>query len=526
MAGSAHDDSPLVIGLDVGTSSVKAAVFGAGGRRGAVVRRPVPRRSEADGRVTQEPGDLQTAVFAALEAVVRAAERRPDAVAVSAAMHGLAGLDAHGEVVTPLLTWADDRAAPVVADWIAHGTAGFVHARTGVPLHPMAPVAKLAWFAASEPSLAARVARWVDLKALVLSWLIGDAVTESSSASGWGLMDVRRRVWDDDALRLANVDATRLPDIASPTQVRHLTRAASELVGLAVGTPVVLGAADGPSGNLGVGATEPGVAGVSLGTSGAVRVVVDEVPADLTGLFCYVLDERRWVLGGAVSNGGNVVDWLAGTVLLTGTSPGDGLRDGPRVGLDALPRAAGSGSFDAVLDLAQLAPPGSDGLVMVPYLVAERAPLWDPAVPGAYLGLARRHGAAHLARAALEGVGASLGVIADRIDAVAPITAVRATGGTMASPLWREILAAALGRPMTVASVDEGSALGAAALGFSALGVVDDPVAGRRLITGSQGRDDPVPVRAEPAEAARRTRERIAAFSMSLAPLGAAYRVR
>lgn len=508
MADPADDDLPLVVGLDVGTSSVKAAVFGAGGRRGAVARRAIPRTSDANGRVTQDPGDVRAAVLGALETVVRAAERPPDAVAVSAAMHALVGLDAHTEPLTPLVTWADNRAADVVADWVAQGTADFVHERTGVPLHPMAPVAKLAWFAESSPSVTARVARWADLKALVAGWLTGDVVTEVSSASGWGLMDVRRGVWDGDATYLAGVDADHLPEIASPTAIRGLRRDVAARIGLPAGTPVVLGAADGPLGNVGVGATAPGVAGLSLGTSGAVRVVVDAVPPVTPGLFCYVLDEQRWVVGGAVSNGGNIVDWLADTLF------------DPPLGGGAAARAA------AVLEVAGAAPPGADGLVMVPYLVAERAPLWDPSLPGAYLGLARRHGRAHLARAALEGVSASLGVIADTIDAVAPITAVRATGGTMASPLWRELMGAALLRPMTVASVDEGSALGAAALGFAALGVVDDPVAGRRLITGPQAHDGAVVVAAELGDAARRTRERITGLTTALAPLGAAYRVR
>ncbi len=490
MADPADDDLPLVVGLDVGTSSVKAAVFGAGGRRGAVARHAIARTSDANGRVTQNPGDVQAAVLGALETVVRAAGRRPDAVAISAAMHALVGLDAHTEPLTPLVTWADNRAVGVVADWVAHRTADFVHERTGVPLHPMAPVAKLAWFAEFEGSLAARVARWVDLKALVVGWLTGDTVTEVSSASGWGLMDVRRGVWDGDATVLAGVDAAQLPEIASPTAVRGLSPDVAARVGLPAGTPVVLGAADGPLGNVGVGATTPGVAGLSLGTSGAVRVVVDAVPPVTRGLFCYVLDERRWVLGGAVSNGGNIVDWLADTLF------------DPPLGGGAAARAA------AVLEVAGAAPPGADGLVMVPYLVSERAPLWDPSLPGTYLGLRRRHGRAHLARAAIEGVGAALGVITDLIDAAVPIDAVHATGGTMRSGLWRRVLAATLGRPMTVANTDEGSALGAAVLGLVALGAAPDIEQARRLVVGdvaSASTAEQVPdVEAVAAEATRR----------------------
>lgn len=509
MTAPAGDDMPEVIGLDVGTSSVKAAVFGAGGRRGAVVRRAVPRRSGPDGRVTQAPDDVRAAVLGAVEAVVRTAERPPDAIAVSAAMHGLVGLDADDEPVTPLVTWADDRAAPVVTEWAARGTAGFLHERTGVPLHPMAPVAKLAWFAEVAPSVGYRVAHWADLKALVIRGLTGTVVTETSSASGWGLMDVRRHTWDDDAMHLAGVAAACLPEVAATTAIRPLSRAAADRVGLASGTPVVLGAADGPLGNVGVGATVPGVAGVSLGTSGAVRVVVDRVPPVTPGLFCYVLDERRWVLGGAVSNGGNIIDWLATTLLEV---PGSA---------DDAERAART---SAVIDLAATAPPGADGLVMVPYLVAERAPLWDPSLPGAYLGLRRRHTRAHLARAALEGVCASMGVIADRIDTVVPIGAIRATGGTMRSRLWRQSLAAAVGRPMTVASAEDGSALGAAAVGLVALGAADDLEQARSLLTDDTAASaDEQHVSDEEAAAATATRRRIAALGRGLHRVADAY---
>ncbi|HET8930593.1 MAG TPA: gluconokinase [Acidimicrobiales bacterium] len=495
---------PLVIGLDVGTSSVKAAVFGADGARGAVVRRAVSTTNDGHDHVTQEVDQLRDATLGALAETVAHAPRRPDAVAVCTAMHGLAGLDAAGRPLTPLVIWADHRATEIVEAWKQTGTAAFVHHRTGVPLHPMAPLAKLAWFAEAEPATAQRVTRWVDLKALVLQWLTGEAVTEISSASGWGLMDIRSHLWDHDALELARVDETRLPGIESSTAIRPLITGAAEQVSLPAGTPVILGAGDGPLGNVGVGAIHPGVAGLSLGTSGAVRVVVDHVPERIPGLFCYALTERQWVLGGAVSNGGNITRWLADALLAHPS--GESWRD-----------------REAVLALAASSAPGSDGLVMLPYLVAERAPLWDAEMPGAYLGVRRGHTAEHFARAAIEGVSAGLGVVADQIAARAPCTEVRATGGTMRSPLWRALVAAALARPMIVGHALEGSALGAAVMGLVGLGEADDLASARRLLVGDDSNDDRVPVSAELAEAAAATRRRIAALGGQLAEATSAY---
>jgi len=173
-------------------------------------------------------------------------------------------------------------------------------------------------------------------------------------------------------------------------------------------------------------------------------------------LFCYALTESAWVVGGAVSNGGVVIRW-AGEALAPDLSA-----------------APGAVVDVALLDLAATVEPGSDGLVMVPYLLAERSPLWDPDLPGAYLGLRRGHTRAHLVRAAVEGVCRQLAVITDQLDRLTTVTSVRATGGVFRSALWREVMAAHLDRPLRVVAAAEGTALGAAALGLLALGRADE----------------------------------------------------
>jgi gluconokinase len=234
-----------------------------------------------------------------------------------------------------------------------------------------------------------------------------------------------------------------------------------------VGLPVVLGAADGPLGNLGTGAVRPGQVGLSLGTSGAARVMVTSPPPELDdALFCYALTEGdAYVVGGAVSNGGIVVRWAGSTLA-------PDVEGAPFQHRDA-----------ALLELAATAPAGSDGLVMLPYLLAERAPLWDPDLLGAFLGLRRSHTRAHLLRAAVEGVSLQLSTIVDQLDRIEPVTEVRVTGGAFRSTLWREVLAAALGRPITVVGQAEGSALGAAALGLVALGRAADLPAALAALT-------------------------------------------
>jgi gluconokinase len=295
---------------------------------------------------------------------------------------------------------------------------------------------------------------WVGLKDYVLWRLTGQLVTELSSASGTGLLDLATRSWSPAALELAGISADRLPPVLPTTAALGLSADVAAQVGLPAGTPVVLGAGDGPLGNLGTGAGTPGVAGLSLGTGGAVRMVVREPPADPdAALFCYALTDDVWVVGGAVSNGGIVVRWA-------GNALAPDLRGVP----------GGPTGDEQLLDLAARVPAGSDGLVMLPYLLSERAPLWDPDLPGAYLGLRREHTRGHLVRAAVEGVCLQLSTIMDRIDRIEPVTSVRVTGGVFRSSLWRDVLAAVLDRPLLSVGDAEGSALGAAALGLHALG--------------------------------------------------------
>jgi gluconokinase len=255
------------------------------------------------------------------------------------------------------------------------------------------------------------------------------------------------RRWSPTALELCRVSADALPELLPTTAVLGLGAEAASRVGLKAGTPVVAGAADGPLGNLGTGAMSPGEVGISLGTSGAARMVVAEPRVDANGaLFCYALTDDLWVVGGAISNGGSVVRWAG----------------------DAL--APDLGGDDAVVDLAATAPPGCDGLLMLPYLLPERAPFWDPSLPGAYLGLQASHTRAHLVRAAIEGVCLQLGAVVGLLDRLEPVRSAWGTGGAFRAPLWRDVMAAVVNRPLYMVASSGGTALGAAALGLYALG--------------------------------------------------------
>jgi len=349
----------------------------------------------------------------------------------------------------------------------------------------MTPLVKLLWFAQNRPELLTGARWWAGLKDYVLWWLTGTLVTEISSASGTGLVDLGSRSWSATATELCGIRVAQLPDIAGTTDRLTLGPSAASQTGLPAGTPVVTGAADGPLSNVGAGALAPGVAGLSLGTSGAVRLTVHSPVVDPDGaLFCYALTDSLGVVGGAVSNGAAVARWAA-RALLPNPTPGGGGVGGGGVG------GGEQGALEqAALELAATVPPGSDGLALLPYLLPERSPLADPDLAGAFVGLRSSHTRAHLLRAAVEGVALQLRLVVDRLDrldGVGPVTSIRGVGGAFRSVLWTEVVAGMVGRPFRVSAVTEGTALGAAALGLVALGYQRDLEAAFRSLAGDPG---------------------------------------
>jgi gluconokinase len=466
-----------IVGIDVGTTSAKAGAFDADGVETGACEVPYALLEPQPGWAVQEPRAVVDAVVAATRGALAGARDAGVAVAglsFSTAMHSLVGLDAGGAPLTDLLTWADQRAAPQ-AERLRAERPG-LHARTGTPLHPMSPLTKLVWFRENEPELCARVARWVGVKELVVHRLTGEWVTDHSVASGTGLMNLAALDYDEEALEVAGVAREQLPALAPAKHTMSLAAAGAAALGTRADLPLVLGAGDGPLANLGVGAVQPGVAACSIGTSGALRLMVERPVVDEAGrVFCYALTEGRWLVGGAINNGGVVLQWAG----------------------DALAPELGEHDEAELLEIAAQAPPGSDALVMLPYLLSERAPHWSTLPRGAYVGLTRAHRREHLVRSALEGVCQQLAlVLASLRDAGNEVREIRATGGFARSELWRQMLCDALGQPVGFPEGHQGSGFGAALLGMEALGLVASIDRAAELITIDEVREP------EPAAAA------------------------
>ena len=456
MSGStAHltDARSVMLAVDLGTTATKVLAVDREGAVCAGVERGYPLGGSHDEAV-HDPEQVLLAAITALRDCVSLCmdDRRAVAgLSFSAAMHTLLALDSRFVPLTPALSWADGRAAQTARRLRAEDGGQLhreLHAATGTPVHPMSPMVKLAWFREHEPELHRDAAWWCGLKDYVLRRFTGQLVMDLSCASASGLLDIHKLSWYAPALAVAGVGPNRLPELVETTVQLPLSPHVAASIGVPAGLPVIVGAGDGPLANLGVGAVSPGVAALSIGTSGALRVTRRGPAVDEGGrAFCYALADDLWVVGGAISNGGLVAQWAAETF--------------------------GEPDVGALLARAAALPPGSDGPVALPYLLPERAPFWDPDPRGALLGLRREHGPAEITRALVDGVAQQLAMVRDSVVATGvTIDRVLATGGALRAPLWADVLASALDMPLYIPRTASGSALGAALLGWRAVGAL------------------------------------------------------
>lgn len=464
---------PVVIGLDVGTTSAKAVAYDAGGRHWASAGEDYPLSAPHPGWAEQDPEVVTSVAMAMLAEAARVSRSRGArvvGVSLSSALHTLIGLDADGQALTPSLTFADVRSAAQADELRTEHDALAIYRRTGTPIHPMAPLTKLMWFGECRPEVARRVRHWVSIKEYLQHRLGAPGVVDHSIASATGLFNLEDLEWDAEAVELAGIDVEQLSrpvptdHVLAPVPASTLDR-----LGLEPGTPLVIGAGDGVLANLGAGAIAPGVAAATVGTSGAVRLVVPEIRTDPRGrTFCYALTSGRWVVGGAITNGGLVLRWLRDELFP------DIREEAEREGVDAYERLVG---------LAAQVPPGALGLLCLPYLAGERAPRWTTVPGGVLFGLRREHTRGHVVRAAMEGVMLQLAMVVQALDgAGTPPRRFRATGGFVRSPLWRQIMADVFDRDIAIPSGAEGSTLGAALLGLKRLDLIDSLDVARDLV--------------------------------------------
>jgi gluconokinase len=442
---------PRVLALDLGTSSVRALLFERDGRAvpDALARRATRLEIDDDGRAELDPDAVVAAIGDCLDELSQRGRLRDVSdVAMSCAWHSVIAADPRGRPLTGALTWADTRAAPLVAELRARTDPARLQAATGAIPHTTYWTVKLPWLARNvRPA----PARYLGLAEYATGALLGESGASISQASGTGLLDLASLRWHPEALALAGVDERNVPELLAPGWSGRLERQPArrwpELAGAVWHSPV----GDGAASNVGAGCTTPDRVAINLGTSAAVRAIHRE-PTPLTrALWRYRVDERRLLTGAAFSGAGNLYAWARKVLAL----PGD----------------------EEVEAALAAVPPGAEGVVVMPYHAGSRAPLDLPAGSGVIAGLSMVTTAVEILAATLEAVCFELADGVEELErslgaAPGSVEIVASGGAVVASRWWQQVLANVLDRPVRVVDEPEASARGAALL---ALGVVAEP---------------------------------------------------
>ena len=442
-----------VLAIDIGTSSVRATVYGQGLqplRPGAQVR--YRWRTGSDGTVEASAATMERAVASAIDGALAGMRSPVDAVAIAAFWHSLVGVDAQGRAATAVVPWSDTRSARQVEALRHRLDERAVHARTGCRIHPTYWPARLRWFAEHDAKTFRRVRRWSTFPAYLERRWLGRGTESRSQASGTGLFAHASGEWDRELCLASGISPDHLERIVDLDDTDGAASAA-----IARRWPPlrnarwIPAAGDGALNNVGANCTSPGRAALMIGTSGALRQLWPAGTATVPfELWRYALDRRRDVIGAALSNGGNFVTWMRHTF-----------------GLDTPPQAAAR--MDAAI--ARVAP-DSHGLTVLPFLAGQRSPDYPAEAFGTITGLRLSTTREEIARAGLEAVGYRFLDVMHDLARLAPVTRLVATGTALtASRVWPQILADALGCPLGVPRDAELTSRGAAIIAFEQLGV-------------------------------------------------------
>jgi xylulokinase len=465
----------LFLGVDVSTTGAKALLIDESGKVVATattalsLQTPKPLWSE------QDPQEWWSGTASSIKKALAAAGAKGDevaAVGLTGQMHGLVLLDGDRNVLRPAILWNDQRTGAEceeIEDRV--GRAELIREVGNVALTGFtAP--KILWVRNNEPDVYARARLVLLPKDYVRLRLTGEAAMDKADGSGTILFELKARNWSKTVLDKLDIPTDWLPPtFEGPEVTGKITAEAAAATGLAAGTPVMAGGGDQAAGAIGAGAVRPGVVSLTLGTSGVIFATTDAPLVEPEGrlhAFCHAVPGKWHFMGVTLSAAGSL-QWYHDTL-----TPNE--------------------SFETIVAEAEKAPAGSEGLLFLPYLSGERTPYPDPHARGSFVGLTVRHGRAHMTRSVLEGVAFSMKDCFEllRGAGLGTVSEVRIAGGGAKGPLWRKIVASALGLPMVTVNSTEGGAYGAALLGGVGAGAWASVEAACDATIAVTGRDEPV----------------------------------
>ena len=447
----------LILTLDMGTSSVRAMLFDTRGRAlpGAEVQIAYAQTTTADGGVQTDTEKLLVLTVDSLRQLLRKTDKealgRLAGVGISCFWHSLVGVGEEGRAVTPLFSWADSRALGQAEKLKSEMDEAAYHKRTGCVLHPCYWPAKLRWLQETEPELFGRARLWMSFGEYLQMRLFGSVSCSLSMASGTGLLNQNTKDWDLQTLTEMPIAPRQLNPLADKAVPVSGLTAEWATLGVLKDLPWLPASGDGACSNAGSGAVDASRIAINVGTSGAMRVAVKADTLDIPNeLFCYRVDDERFLVGGAFANGGNVYAWAQRTLQV--------------------------GDWKAAGKAVAVLPPDGHGLTVLPFWAGERSPGWHAGARAAILGMNLHTTPAEMLRASLEAVAYQFANVYDILIQQYPsATQNIASGGALVGdPDWAQMMADAMGVSITASRVGEATSRGAGLLALAALGHIKD----------------------------------------------------
>lgn len=453
-----------LLGIDIGTSACKIAVFNKQGEVLSTATGDYAVYYPKQGWAEQNPEEWWVAVCSAIKEALEKSSIDPKQIAgvgIDGQSWSAIAVDEEGNVLTNTPIWMDTRAQDICEELNEKIGADTIFDLAGNSLQPSYTTAKIIWYQKNMPEVYEKIDKILQSNSYIAYKLTGNMTQDVSQGYGFHCFDMHTGTWDDEMCEKLGIPRSFLPEIyACHEVVGMVTEKAAKECGLAIGTPVVAGGLDAACGTLGTGVIHNGETQEQGGQAGGMSICTDTYTADPRLILSYHVVPNCWLLQGGTTGGGGVMRWLEREFA-------DYEREeGKRVG---------KSSLQLFNEEAEVISPGSDGVVFLPYMSGERSPIWDPNAKGIFYGLDFSKTKGHFIRAAMEGVALSLKhnlEIAE--EAGAKVEVLRAMGGSANSLLWTQIKSDVTGKPIVVPSSDTATTLGAVILAGVGIGMYKD----------------------------------------------------
>ncbi|QNA44231.1 gluconokinase [Lacibacter sediminis] len=448
-----------IITIELGTNAVRVYAFDLNGNIIGSLKGYCPTFHSEPDYSEQDPDQIFITMLYVLKnllnEVLHPKKYKVLCICFSSSMHSVLAVDKRGNPMGKAITWADNRANKEAAK-LKNSTLGKkIYSATGTPLHPMSPLTKIAWIKNNEKEKFKQVSKFLSLKAYILQQLTGEYVIDYSIASATGLLNIHKIKWEPESLKFAGITAAMLPDLVPvDTKVGKLNKAYQASLGLSADTKILVGSSDGCMAVLGDGVNGEGVATITVEDSGAVRVVSDKVMQDdKQRFFNYLLTENKYISGGPTNNGGVIFEWFT-----------------RQFGDFKNPFDLEHTMLELINDASKV-PAGSDGLIFLPYLLGERAPIWNPNARGVFFGINIKHEKSHFVRSAIEGILYEIYSIGKTLEEHRTINSLSINGSFGTLPFFTQMVADIYNKPVRLRQNYQSVSYGSYLLSATEMGI-------------------------------------------------------